>query len=161
MTTARKSRSRLLAYFRVDQRASFVRLFVVAFLFVALGSLVTGTGLALRGTPSAKWLIPLGVLVVALGPLWGIIGSFGLLSEEAYVALWTESFVWQRREDRLVVAWDALIGVRHEPATDAVVLALRDGAEVVVTGRYDGVTPRDLARQLEHQRRRSGLGLSG
>ncbi len=150
----------IVGHYRLDQRQRFLRVLGLGALFVALGSLVTAYGLLHRGTPVAHWVIPVGVALVATGPVTTIFGMHRLLTNETYLAVRSDGLELVRNAKGTLLPWDALKLVRHDATANAIVLERRDdGPPLVLALRFDGITPRAMAAELETHRKRAGLGL--
>jgi hypothetical protein len=152
----------VLAHWRLDHRRGFVRVLGQGALFVTIGSAITGAGLFFRATGGvARWAIPLGVLIVACGPLRAILGMHRLLVEETYLAARADALVWQLGgAPPIELAWDDLVRVSWDGARRAVVVERRAGEPLILPQRFDGVDGPELARRLEQVRKRAALGLA-
>jgi len=150
----------ILAHWRLDQRRGFTRVLGQGALLVAIGCAVVGAGLFFRARGVGHWAIPLGVFIVAAGPLRAIIGMHRLLVVETYLAVRADALVWSAGTGApLELPWDALRAVAWDEARAAVVVEPREGEPLLLAQRFDGVTGPELARRLEQVRKRAALGL--
>lgn len=153
--------SPVLAHWRLDQRRGFTRVLGQGALLVAIGCAVVGLGLFFRARGVGRWAIPLGVFVVATGPLRAILGMHRLLTVETYLAVRADALVWQAATGPAIeLAWDALRAIGWDAARAAIVVERREGEPLVLTERFDGVAAPELARRLEQVRKRAALGLA-
>jgi len=147
----------ILEFWRRDERRRFRRVLALGALFVGIGALVVGWGFSHHGRPI--WVIPVGMLVVATGPLTAILRMHRLINDECYVSVRNDGIETLLGGRLDMTRWDDLAEARYDAALNFAVLARRDGTTLVLDIALDGIAPEALARKLEHLRRKSGMGL--
>ena len=150
-----------LAFFRKSQRVAVRHVLLRGGLLAALGSVVVANALRLHGAPPAQWLLPLGLLLTALGPGSALAGTMHLLSDETWLELREDAIVYALHRSReIVVPWASVARVRLAPDKRSVHVDRSDGQPplVIDTPLMDLDLPA-LAARLEADARRAAMGL--
>ncbi len=154
----REGFAQLVDWYRVKQTRSLVRAFAPAFaLFVPLGGLLVA--LSSSGRVFAAELSPaltaLGILIVALGPLWALVQLVRAIGQDTYVAVRVDGLVLRLdpQKDERLLAWEEIEDFEYDTTDDLANVLCRDGSAITLRARFADIEARALVKRLKDARR--------
>lgn len=148
-----------MEWYRVDPSMSVVRVLLIAAPVLLVGCLSVAFAWLATHRP-----VPLRAIVGAIGaaanvggPLYAIFGLRRILMEDAYIAMRTDGVAIRDDAGERVIAWDAIESASVKD--NQLALMLRNHETTIVAQRFSGISPEQLARRVEHLRRREAMGL--
>ncbi|HEY3821489.1 MAG TPA: hypothetical protein VGL81_30185 [Polyangiaceae bacterium] len=151
---------RIVDWYRVDPWPRMRRVLFTGPLVLALGGLVTAASFLgrvprdLRGDATL-----LGVVLVAGGALFTIVGMSHILRDDVYLALRTDGVVLRLAGLETLVLWDELASVRWNAPPGELVLERSAGAPLAVPRRFRGIEGTALAERILQTRRKAAMSL--
>lgn len=128
--------------------------------------LMRGAPVTADGTPIERdWMIyelllgTLGLGCIVLGGGSTIVLLNRVLREERYLALRTDGAYLRLGDERELLRWEDVGGVRWDPERRVVAFELHDGSEWTRAERYAGIDGAELARRASDVRRKALFGL--
>jgi hypothetical protein len=151
---------RILDWYRADPWPRMRRVLFTGPLVLAVGGLVTGASflgrvpVGLRGDATL-----VGVVLVAGGALFTIVGMSRILREDDSLALRTDGVALRAAGVDTLVPWDDLATVSWNAARGELLLERRDGVTLTVGWRFAGIAGGALAERILSTRRKAAMSL--
>lgn len=132
----------------------------------ARAAIFRGQAVTADGTPvpsqTTAWelaLAGLGLICVAGGSAWAILGLRTVMSEESYLALRNDGAYFRHGRERSLLPWEEVETVRWDPEARAVVFVRHDGSTWVRAERFAGTEGSEIAKRASEVRRKALFGL--
>ena len=117
----------------------------------------SGSGHALATSWLDLWPGALGLVLVATGAIFAIVGLRRVLDEESYLALRSDGALFVRGGERRLVAWSDVEDVLTEHGH--LVLLAHDGTKAEIDAVFSGRPIEDVVRVAREVRRKALFGL--
>jgi hypothetical protein len=152
--------ARILDWYRTDPWPRMRRVLIAGPALLSLGGLVVAVSFATREPRVVRSVASVvGLALVAGGASLTLGGMFGILRDDAYLAIRTDGVVFQASSRETLLAWSELARARWDEAQGGLVLERRDGEAFVVPRRFAGIAGPALAEKVELARRREAMGM--
>jgi hypothetical protein len=153
----RAAREKLVDWVRVEPSRLFLRSFLPSLLFVPIGGTLVGMSMGGRWVDARHglWLVILGLVCTALGPMWALFSLIRAMGQDTYVAIRLDGLA-VRLEPHLPEAlypWDELSDARPEARERAVIVTLVSGQIVRLSGPFTAISETEFAARIRDARR--------
>ncbi len=151
--------ARILDWYRTDPWPRMRRVLIAGPALLSLGGLVVAVSFATREprvVRSAAAVV--GLALVAGGASLTLGGMFGILRDDAYLAIRVDGVVFHASSRETFLTWSELARARWDEA-QGLVLERSEGEAFVVPRRFAGIAGPALAEKIELARRRASMGM--
>ncbi|MBK8170921.1 MAG: hypothetical protein IPK60_11340 [Sandaracinaceae bacterium] len=154
-----ESRPLIVEWYRVDQSKQVVRVLMIAAPVLLIGCLCVAFAWTATHRPAFMRGIAgvIGAVFNVGGPLYAILGLKQILMQDSYIALRTDGVTLREDHVETTLRWDDIDEVRCHGY--AVEFLKRDGTTMAITQRFAGITASELAKRVEHVRKRAAFGM--
>lgn len=150
---------RIVAWYRADPWPRMRRVLLTGPAVLALGGLVTAAAFLARLGDLRPAATLAGILLVAAGAIFTVVGMSHLLREDASLALRTDGVAVRAGGVETLVPWDDLAGVTWDAPRGELTLERAGGGPVTIVPRFAEVAGEALADRILQTRRKAAMGL--
>lgn len=157
----------IVEWYRIDASARVVRALVPSMVLMALGAVIAVVAASGRiGVEQLlhtwHWRVPMtttGLLVVAFSVFRAIYLLQKILAADSYITLRSDALVFHDAPTHVEIRWEELDACSYLATEGVLLLRSRDGGETQIARQFAGISGPELARRIEHVKKRALFGL--
>jgi hypothetical protein len=151
---------RILDWYRADPWPRMRRILLTGPAVLALGGLITAASFVARVPRDLRLdAVMAGVVLVAGGALFTMVGMSRILRDDVSIVLRTDGVALRVGGSDTLVPWDDLASARWDAPRGELVLERLGGASVAVARRFADVAGPELAERIARARQKAAMGL--
>jgi hypothetical protein len=151
--------SELLEWFRVDRSRGTLWLLGIGVTFVFVGAGLVACGILSSESSMLHYLTLVGAALLTAGLVTAFVGMTVLLARDEYLAVRADGVLVHSVRSEEILLWEEIASVKFDLGVNSVVFEATNGPAYLLTERYTGVSPSELAAHLEELRRKAATTL--